>query len=766
MVKSQKDRLKDFLPREINRIQTSIEHDFQNFLGEIETKEEQQSILIKSYRRIPLGCESFFMVLRRWNSYTPSLPLNNLGKMDLYQHSIGGGYFLYIEGKENEIDAGYGLVIDPGYNFIHNFGLSGFCIDDIDGILITHAHNDHTNDFESILSLLYQRNKKFKGKRKSKKVDLFLNVGSFKKFSNYLDLANKSKENYLGNVIVMSPGQVYKIPGREDLKCEILTLYTRHNEIVTRDYSLGICFKIYDTNLLLTSDTGWCFETAIRNQEFLEKNNIDLDNESGSTNIDVLVVHIGSIQKKEFDIKGDCSNIQEYFYESHLGILGVISAIEKYKPELCIISEFGEELVNLRGKLSDEIETTCRTIRPDLRCIPGDIGLLICLDSKQALCYASEKLIDWSELDYSDIKDDKSGQRSIYYYGKGIYSGLANKQELIQILKVKDGLKYLKNYNLEKIIDSFELNGNMLNEHELLKDFSELVWDCKDPFFNSAEYEYIGILFALSHYIENPLNILNVICQSNRMDYIEEFLEVYSLDTYLLKKFMRICGLNGISGPDSDMYENLRFLGNKQFMDDFIKYYCDSNEEKAKEALALIGTGTLNDGWEELSEERQIEIIIDCQGEFEEDLRIIELNDKQKKLGEFIQDWYDKKDKIFEFNKLFKSGKSSVLLDTTELEQIFDKEIDGMEIERLKSLIKRKEELETFSNKMDAWGNELKDKITEFLNQRVVREEITSTYPDSLFHLFYQILKYEANNEDDIVEITNLVGDAIAFLSE
>ena len=263
---SAENTMQVFLSREINRIKGRFEEQGKgNFLDEIENNETRRSKFISGFRKVPIGIESFFMVLRRWNSYTPSLPsIDNSTDISAISHfSIGGGYYLYIQGPEDGLCAGYGLVIDPGYNFIHNLGASGLCLDDIDGILLSHAHNDHTNDFESLLSLLYQRNKKFINKKTPKKVDLFMNVGTFKKFSNYLDLANIDQKSYIGNIIVMSPLQSYKIPNRPDLDFEILTLMCCHHEIVTKDYSLVVCFKMSQRNIYISCDTGWNFGNTL-----------------------------------------------------------------------------------------------------------------------------------------------------------------------------------------------------------------------------------------------------------------------------------------------------------------------------------------------------------------------------------------------------------------------------------------------------------------------------------------------------------------------
>ncbi|WP_275372856.1 MBL fold metallo-hydrolase [Clostridium tertium] len=57
---------------------------------------------------------------------------------------------------------GKGIVIDPGFNFIENFKGLNHYFDEIDIVLISHAHNDHTADIESILTLLHKYNENIK----------------------------------------------------------------------------------------------------------------------------------------------------------------------------------------------------------------------------------------------------------------------------------------------------------------------------------------------------------------------------------------------------------------------------------------------------------------------------------------------------------------------------------------------------------------------------------------------------------------------------
>lgn len=85
---------------------------------------------------------SKLIVLRRFNSYTPVLVKKsnaNEDSDDKKELSKGGGYFLVCNG--------YGIVIDPGYDFIENYINHEYepektlSLNHIDAVIITHAHN-------------------------------------------------------------------------------------------------------------------------------------------------------------------------------------------------------------------------------------------------------------------------------------------------------------------------------------------------------------------------------------------------------------------------------------------------------------------------------------------------------------------------------------------------------------------------------------------------------------------------------------------------
>jgi hypothetical protein len=374
-------------------------------------------------RQIPIGSQSFLVILKRWNSYTPSLPTAGNGITATDHISIGGGYFLYFGNDDStSVKPGYGLVIDPGFNFIYNFGTAGFSLDDIDGILITHAHNDHTNDLESILSLCHERNDDLKESKKQKKIDLFFNVGSFKKYSNYLDLANVDDKSYIGKVIVMSPGQTYKIPDMNWPDCAIYTLVTKHHEIITKEYALGIYFKVFGRKIVLTSDTGWSYEDSMKNTKYIKDNDPDFDVDN---KCDLLISHLGSIKKEEFDIT--LSNYSECYYKNHLGYHGTIRMLDIWNPKFCIISEFGEELASLRKAIINSIEKAALELKVEVKCTPGDVGLFILLDEQTAFCYKTNQFINVNHLSYND---DEIMPTEGFKYFDVAYNGTLSKEEL------------------------------------------------------------------------------------------------------------------------------------------------------------------------------------------------------------------------------------------------------------------------------------------------------------------------------------------------
>jgi len=319
-----------------------------------------------SAKKTITNTENFIVVLRRWNSYTPALSSD-------IERRKGGGYFLSWNGT--------GFVIDPGFNFIENFFANGFNISDIDAIFISHSHLDHTSDFESLMTLLFERNDNLPQEEK-KKIDLFLNFSSMNKFANLLSLDKSA----VRNIYVLQPG--IPVDMSEKYGFVLTPTKAKHRELWGDEYSVGLIFDFIENikkkfRLGMTIDTGYTNEIGAQFK-----------------NSDILIAHIGSIKEKEFDLN---LNLNERLYKNHLGLIGTTKIIKDASPKLAVISEFGEELGSLRVDISKAIEGVVKDRRTK-RCIPGDIGMKISLPELKIRCdmcskeKGSDVFVDMNEI--------------------------------------------------------------------------------------------------------------------------------------------------------------------------------------------------------------------------------------------------------------------------------------------------------------------------------------------------------------------------------
>lgn len=251
--------------------------------------------------------EIIFKVLQRWSSYTPSVP-----RPSIINHS-GGGYFVIY----NNI----GIAIDPGFGFIKNLYAEGHSIADIDAIIITHDHVDHIAEFDTILSLKYNKSEINK---EPYLLDLFLNQGFMERYSFLL------KDNHY-RLFTLSPGATIepdKVPvppnkneegedGKEKggvdknkkkenarkylMKIEVKQ--SRHKELSSDRYTVGAMLN-YECDgksfkIGITSDTAMC--------ESLK------DSYKKS---DLLIVHINSVPYREFKYFCDLDMESESTYKN------------------------------------------------------------------------------------------------------------------------------------------------------------------------------------------------------------------------------------------------------------------------------------------------------------------------------------------------------------------------------------------------------------------------------------------------------------------
>ena len=152
--------------------------------------------------------------LRRWNSFSP-----NLGSRAA--NSVGGGYLVRIWAEDRKRYVG--IAVDPGYNFLENLFNEGFTIPDIDILVITHAHPDHTENLTNFFTLLRERTKRMKNggiphveervPPVDHKVLLAMTEGVFERFASHLE----AEREFIRDIVVLRSerGRGSKASGRE-----------------------------------------------------------------------------------------------------------------------------------------------------------------------------------------------------------------------------------------------------------------------------------------------------------------------------------------------------------------------------------------------------------------------------------------------------------------------------------------------------------------------------------------------------------------------
>jgi len=341
---------------------------------------------------------SFLMVLREWNSYTPAVPVEG-------EHDRGGGYYLQHGGE--------GIAIDPGYDFLQNFRQAGGRLADIRHIILTHAHDDHTAQFESLLMLLHKRSEEAKLPTPFRPVRVYLSEGCGRKFSGLLPLKGDKR---IERVVSLVHGgrQVVKLNGQTTLT--VLPAY--HNDVITHDTAVGLGFafklaKGEKRRIVFTSDTGYYPQRTKKGDGKGKEAAVVAKEDAGLwhryprlfQHPDLLVAHMGSIAKEEFkgwkealkelsDLTGDEPRDEgRYYYPNHLGLLGMLTLLDHMQPPAAIISEFGSELRGFHIELVEKLGEVFREKQEAEEkpgrsfIVPGDLTMVYYLDKDTFLCH-------------------------------------------------------------------------------------------------------------------------------------------------------------------------------------------------------------------------------------------------------------------------------------------------------------------------------------------------------------------------------------------
>ncbi len=374
---------------------------------------------------------SFLLVAREWNSFTPAIP-------EIGEPSRGGGYFLQ--------HYGVGIVVDPGFDFLQIFAEAGGTLCDIDHVVITHAHNDHTAEFEAILTLLYAYNHPGPGepKRPPRQINVYLNQGAARKFAGMLPLRDSEE---IRKVVTLSRGTkehpfVVPILENEDVLLTVLPAY--HDDVLTVDSAVGLGFELRCKNglvrhIVFTGDTSLSLQIESPDDEPPQSvNEAYPEPYCGMAKCDLLIAHIGTITERDLmDALGVVEATSQTFVPSisrqashpdfetfnkrqdpkkkpreegknHLRLQGVFAVTYALQPKAAIVSEFGEELKTIWIKAVQAIQTRLSDVlESGIPVFAGDPMLIYDIEHGQFLCHEDHKFHDPQELRTVGIYEER-----------------------------------------------------------------------------------------------------------------------------------------------------------------------------------------------------------------------------------------------------------------------------------------------------------------------------------------------------------------------
>ena len=359
--------------------------------------------------------------------------------------SLGGGYFLQIAGK--------GIVIDPGFNFIEIFKNAGHYFAEINTVILSHAHNDHTADLESILTLLNKYNSEIKSSDDERKntirkevvekerekalktpnekpqpsidelvekaylesprrkvLHLYMPTSVYLKYSSLLPL--KTNADYVVHVV-----EKHHFFDMQDIT-KLHILDAKHDDLISDNCPIGFWLEVDGKCFIYTGDTGW--------SNTIEAQYRKVKKDTKNKEI-VLLAHFGGINAKDNAPEEDgyltAKSPSDYscFYKKHLGRLGLCKLLSVLKPKLCIISEFGEEFLGHRQELAKIYQAQYQ----DTIILPADIDLKYYFNRRQAyvitnICLDPVK-ITRGDIPIENVAAYEATSRcSIYYHAPGV----------------------------------------------------------------------------------------------------------------------------------------------------------------------------------------------------------------------------------------------------------------------------------------------------------------------------------------------------------
>jgi ribonuclease BN (tRNA processing enzyme) len=279
-----------------------------------------------------------FVFFKKWNSVDPLYPGQS--------GSLGGGYFLVWNKK--------GIIIDPGYGFLSQFfdDPRKFRMEDINSVIVSHAHDDHSHQVETIYSLAWKR-------CKSDFAPLFYgSEGSVVKFSRLL--ANSP----------VDPFTLVTLEKTTPLASNKKKLKSKQTKVIADGVTMEWMVTLHNENPWMKTNTGVALRFNFDDAK--DKCSIGITGDGKYSKpkgyykplskffegCKLLVVHVGAPMGSS----------------NHLELAPAAELISDVKPELAVLTEFGLEFRPTCGRIG-AAKIVQMLIRSNSKVISGDSGL-------------------------------------------------------------------------------------------------------------------------------------------------------------------------------------------------------------------------------------------------------------------------------------------------------------------------------------------------------------------------------------------------------
>lgn len=278
----------------------------------------------------------------------------------------GGGYFL----KWN----GYGVVIDPGFDFLRNFHDAGFHGREIHAVVVSHNHPDHNSEVKDIDDLRYELFKRLAATGKSGSQPYLLlcdqDTNGVTNFG-----IEKPKHHYETVILPCGfPQPINLQKHAATIPLQITPFKVNHGSDVP--HAMGMVLELLDKKGKPVFRIGYTADTAYYDE--LHKH---------LTNCDILIAHISQPTIEELQ---DASKLKDV----HLGYRGTARLLKECKPKLALIGEFWAGFTDLRISLVKGLRQ-----RSGVTAIfPAGLAMHLKLPSLEIECTECKKPAPFSEI--------------------------------------------------------------------------------------------------------------------------------------------------------------------------------------------------------------------------------------------------------------------------------------------------------------------------------------------------------------------------------